>query len=32
MDIDFYTRWQKGFNLAGLLSRSAFRCIEADLL
>jgi nucleoside-diphosphate-sugar epimerase len=30
--IDFYTRWQKGFNLAGLLSRSAFRCTEADLL
>ena len=30
--IDFYPRWQKGFNLAGLLSRSAFRCIGADLL
>ena len=30
--IDFYPRWQEGSNLAGLPSRSAFRCIEADLL
>ena len=30
--IDFYPRWRKESNLAGLLSRSAFRCIEADLV
>lgn len=30
--IDFYPRWRKESNLAGLPLRSAFRCIEADLL
>ncbi|MBI4380873.1 MAG: NAD-dependent epimerase/dehydratase family protein [candidate division NC10 bacterium] len=30
--IDLYPRWRKESNLVGLLSRSAFRCIEADLL
>lgn len=30
--IDLYPRWRKESNPAGLLSRSAFRCIEADLL
>ncbi|MEK6661124.1 MAG: NAD-dependent epimerase/dehydratase family protein [candidate division NC10 bacterium] len=30
--IDFYPRWRKESNPAGLPSRSAFRCIEADLV